>query len=108
MWGDQRDPSDRWDERFMLVCLENSRQIENWLKIELSGPDTQGTVTFGTTKETLHEGLPSLSDFVARIAEDTLSVTRFSHQIQDICTEISGPIALSTLVTRLQDMHEGQ
>ncbi|KAF9511141.1 hypothetical protein BS47DRAFT_1383631, partial [Hydnum rufescens UP504] len=71
--GDQRD----W--RFMLVCLENGRQIENWIKIELSGPDTQGTVTFGTTKETLHEGLPSNSDFAARIAEDTLSVTRFSR-----------------------------
>ncbi|KAF9503725.1 hypothetical protein BS47DRAFT_1355916 [Hydnum rufescens UP504] len=27
-----------WSRRFILVCLENGRRIENWLKIELSGP----------------------------------------------------------------------
>ncbi|KAF9513185.1 hypothetical protein BS47DRAFT_1344581 [Hydnum rufescens UP504] len=31
----------------MLVCLENSRQIENWLKIELSGPDSSVLIFSG-------------------------------------------------------------
>jgi hypothetical protein len=32
--------SQGWDDVFILVAMENRRRIENWLKIELSGPDS--------------------------------------------------------------------
>ncbi|KAF9506166.1 hypothetical protein BS47DRAFT_1353057 [Hydnum rufescens UP504] len=80
LYSRPRIPDGRWNQRFMLVGLENGRQIENWLKIELSGPDR--AVTFGTTKETLHEGL--------REEQDSLPVTRFACKIQDVCARHTG------------------
>ncbi|KAF9503726.1 hypothetical protein BS47DRAFT_776184 [Hydnum rufescens UP504] len=41
-----RIPDGRWNLRFMLVGLENGRQIENWLKIDLSGPDSGVPIFF--------------------------------------------------------------
>ncbi|KAF9508221.1 hypothetical protein BS47DRAFT_245269 [Hydnum rufescens UP504] len=38
-WG-LRHPQKRWDHRFLVVGLENRRQIQNWLKIELNGPES--------------------------------------------------------------------
>jgi len=46
-----------WDIsfRFMAVGLENRRHIENSLKIDLNYPNMEGTVTFATTPDALHE-----------------------------------------------------
>ncbi|KAF9513181.1 hypothetical protein BS47DRAFT_1344572 [Hydnum rufescens UP504] len=92
----------RWDKRFILVGLENRRRIENWLKIELSGPNMEGTVTFRTTKATLDEGLISLEDVAVRPAEDTLPVTRFARRIKDVCVLNRDPIVLFSFIMDLR------
>ncbi|KAF9508218.1 hypothetical protein BS47DRAFT_244766 [Hydnum rufescens UP504] len=79
-----------WDYSFMLVGLENGRRIENWLKIELHGPDMQGTVTFGTTMEALSEGLPRRGDRSVRMADYWLPVTGFFLLCQDQCAQHDG------------------
>jgi len=66
-----------WSRRFILVCLENGRRIENWLKIELSGPGMEGSVTFRPTKETFHEALPEPQN-ASHTAEGILCVPVFS------------------------------
>ncbi|KAF9503728.1 hypothetical protein BS47DRAFT_1369324 [Hydnum rufescens UP504] len=66
-----------WNPMFILIRLENGRQIENWLKIE-----GEGIVTFGTTKESLCEGLGQ--ETVFRILGDTLLVTQFAQEIDEV------------------------
>jgi len=93
----------------ILVGLENRRGIQNWLKIQQTGPDSsvliffcflsvvlnlgcwchkgQGTVTLATTKEALDKGdlrpyVESRDNF--RIGEDTLPVTRFAREMTDL------------------------
>ncbi|KAF9508219.1 hypothetical protein BS47DRAFT_244981 [Hydnum rufescens UP504] len=71
----------------ILVGLENRRGIQNWLKIQQTGPDRQGTVTLATTKEALDKGdlrpyVESRDNF--RIGEDTLPVTRFAREMTDL------------------------
>ncbi|KAF9503727.1 hypothetical protein BS47DRAFT_776173 [Hydnum rufescens UP504] len=67
-----------WNPTFILVRLENGRQIENWLKIE-----GEGIVTFGTTKESLCEGLGG-RETVFRIPGNALPVTRFAQEIDEV------------------------
>jgi len=77
----------------------------DWLKIEMSGPDTQGAVTFGTTMDTLRKGHSDGADFVAHIAEDTLSATHFSHQIEELCRRIRDPVVLHALLLQVKEMY---
>ncbi|KAF9509193.1 hypothetical protein BS47DRAFT_1349394 [Hydnum rufescens UP504] len=98
-----------WNKRFILVGLENRRRIENWLKIELSGPDMEGTVIFGTTKATLDEGLTGSEDGPICPAEDMLPVTHFARRIKDFCVLTIGqtPILLFSFFMDLKRTHEG-
>jgi hypothetical protein len=105
---------DSWNHRFMVIGLENRRHIENWLKIELGGPDSsvfkifgafvwyvahylgrwvskvKGTVTFGSTPDALNESIRVGRSF--RLPDDRLPVTRFAQEIQDTCERYSRPV----------------
>jgi hypothetical protein len=51
----------------------------------------EGTVTFGTTKESLHEGLGDPANSF-HLGEDMLLMTRFSRKIKDFCTRNTDPV----------------
>ncbi|KAF9504759.1 hypothetical protein BS47DRAFT_1354789 [Hydnum rufescens UP504] len=94
-------PREGWSQRFILVGFENKRRIENWLKIQLSAPDLEGGVAFGTTKESLHEGLGDPANSL-HLAEDMLSMTRLSRKIKDFCTRNTDPDILILLFLTLR------
>ncbi|KAF9508212.1 hypothetical protein BS47DRAFT_244289 [Hydnum rufescens UP504] len=93
----------RWDVVFMVIGLENRRHMENWLKIELSGPDMEGTVTFGTTLDALSES--RRADRSVRSPDDTMPVTHFAQAIQDTCELHDGPIDLYAVLVDLEEMY---
>jgi hypothetical protein len=66
----------------------------------------EGIVTFGTTKESLCNGLGLMAAF--RIAEDTLPVTRFAQDIDEVYSRNRHPVCphLSPLVPHVPDNAE--
>jgi len=80
----------RWDYSFMVVGLGNGRGIENWLKIDLSGPDMQGTVTFGPTWEALSEGIRFIENRSVHMADYWILVTDFVRLCQDKSAQHQG------------------
>jgi hypothetical protein len=121
---------DSWKQRFMVIGLENRRHIENWLKIELSGPDSsvfifsgafvwhvahylgrwvskvEGTVTFGSTPEALNESLRAFRS--VRFPDDTLPVTRFAQKIQDAFEHSSSPVCSRVFLSALHVTDNGE
>ncbi|KAF9513078.1 hypothetical protein BS47DRAFT_1344594, partial [Hydnum rufescens UP504] len=92
--------------RFMVVGLENRCHIENWLKIDLSRPNMEGTVTFGTTPDTLNEGLPA--DRSLRLPDDTLPVTHFAQKIHDACERYDHPVCSRLFLSALHVTDNGE